>query len=674
MGSKWLASLIGYNGCQILLLVFLGSPLINLAQEIDRETLYNIKLADSLLNEDQDSTAKIYIDKIGKNKGQSLEAFMHYHKLLGDYYLSTSAYKESVASYEPLMKINSKDLDRDNSLKLARGINDYGISLMKIGEFDDAIRAHLKSQEIYDRYNEPQGGSYNYNNIAIIYTELKKIDSALFFHKKSLEYATLAMDTMGIGFNHLNMAVLHADNKEPIKALSHFQLGLKIFEQQGNERMINALKRRLGSYYARIKDYESALSHFKDVLAYYQKTNSNSGLGGTHIAIAEFFLSLDQLDTAKYHLDKALEYYEPTGYAHGLAKCHHQYGTYFLKLGMYEKSLESFEECLNITQGRYRGMSLGSLNGIAQVYFAQGKYKRAINAAERGLQESNYSASPGQLGTAYDILYKSHKALGNKTQALEFLEKYHEEKRKIFDDDQMMSMARIEYQNILERERQIQELEQQKRDLALQQQLERENWIKYSAITIAILLSFIALFAIRSYKIKQKSNTELIANNLELEEMREREKHLSEEAIAAKERELATMAMSTLEKNNLLAELHQKVSFLEKRMSDDLKPSIREMRKTISNSMSLDNSWDSFIHRFEDVHPRFFDRLKNENPNLTINDLKLSAYLKIGMSNKEIANVSHLTLGSVKSNINRLKKKLNLSAEDSVRDYVLRYA
>ena len=67
-------------------------------------------------------------------------------------------------------------------------------------------------------------------------------------------------------------------------------------------------------------------------------------------------------------------------------------------------------------------------------------------------------------------------------------------------------------------------------------------------------------------------------------------------------------------------------------------------------------------------------KLKEENPVLTAEDLKLSAYLKIGMSNKEIANVTHLTLGSVKSKINRLKKKLEMGPEDSLRDFMIKYA
>ena len=134
------------------------------------------------------------------------------------------------------------------------------------------------------------------------------------------------------------------------------------------------------------------------------------------------------------------------------------------------------------------------------------------------------------------------------------------------------------------------------------------------------------------------------------------------------------MAMATHEKNKVLRDLEQKVSFLEARMGDELKPSLKEMKKAISDSYSLDKSWDSFLHRFENVHPHFFDRLKEENPTLTVEDLKLSAYLKIGMTNKEIANVTHLTHGSVKSKINRLKKKLEMGPDDSVRDFMLKYA
>ena len=145
---------------------------------------------DSLLEEDQNEKAKSLIDSIQELVSTaSREEEVLYHKLRGDYFLSENLYQESANAYEPLLELSVKELGKDASLKYARAVNDLGIAYMKIGSYDEAIEAHLNSQVIYDHYDEPQGGSYNYNNIAIIYTKLKKIDSALFFHDKSLSYA-----------------------------------------------------------------------------------------------------------------------------------------------------------------------------------------------------------------------------------------------------------------------------------------------------------------------------------------------------------------------------------------------------------------------------------------------------------------------------------------------------
>ena len=667
-------SLINLRLLVFLLLVTFTTSLIGQGDS-DGEFFDVASLADSLLNSNEDSLAKIAVDKLGGlvDVNDQIQ-FSYYHKLLGDFYLGTSRYAKAVDAYEPLLPMLKAEFNKDFSLKLARAINDLGIAYMKVGSFDDAIEAHIQSQVIYDRYNEPQGGSYNYNNIAIIYTKLKKIDSALIYHQKSLEYAKLAGDTLGIGFNYMNMGILYLDNNDPLKALYHFQESLKVFEETGNERMVNAVNRRMGTFYGRINDYESALFKFSEVLAYFQKEKSDAGLGGVHVSLAEVLLELGRTDSAYYHIKKSIEYYEPTGYKNGISKAYHILGWYYKEKKMYSRSLDSYQYSLDLSEGRLLGMTMSTLNGMSEIYMKQNRFQDAVDATLRGLEVANYSASPGNMAEAYYNLSSAYKAIGNSEKALDYLEKHNLEKEKIFDDEQMFQMARTEYKNQLEREEAQRELEQQQRDLLVEQEIARERWMKYGALTFAILILFIAFFAYRGYVIKKAANSELAEKNERLKELRENEKRLSEETISSKERELATMAMASHEKNSVLNDLNQKISFLESRMDDDLKPSLKEMQKTISNSYSLDNSWDSFLHKFENVHPQFFDKLKDENPVLTAEDLKLSAYLKIGMSNKEIANVTHITLGSVKSKINRLKKKLEMGPDESLRDYMLKYA
>ncbi|MEO1253791.1 MAG: hypothetical protein AAFY41_02725 [Bacteroidota bacterium] len=347
----------------------------------------------------------------------------------------------------------------------------------------------------------------------------------------------------------------------------------------------------------------------------------------------------------------------------------------YLSEGLYDSAFYYISKALTVAKKCQNERDLASVYlDLGEYYSNVGSLKKAKEALIQGYKAAENNSIKPKMEELSRSLYEVNEKLGSYREAFEYLKIANELQNELFDKESTEQITRLEAEYEFEKEKQQLAVEQERRELDYQKELAQERLYTWAAVSLIVLIAIIALLSYRSYRIKLFANEQLREKNERLKELREREQKLSEEALSAKERELATMAMASLEKNNLLTELEQKVSFIEKRMDDDVKLSLREMRKTISSSIALDDSWDSFIHRFEDVHPQFFDRLKHENPNLTINDLKLSAYLKIGMSNKEIANVSHLTLGSVKSSINRLKKKLELGPSDSVRDYMLQYA
>ena len=65
--------------------------------------------------------------------------------------------------------------------------------------------------------------------------------------------------------------------------------------------------------------------------------------------------------------------------------------------------------------------------------------------------------------------------------------------------------------------------------------------------------------------------------------------------------------------------------------------------------------------------------MKTDYPQVTQNDLRLSAYIKVGMQNKEIAQITNVAPASVKKSINRLKKKLALSVDEDIRLFMMNY-
>ncbi|MEA3446274.1 MAG: LuxR C-terminal-related transcriptional regulator, partial [Bacteroidota bacterium] len=90
----------------------------------------------------------------------------------------------------------------------------------------------------------------------------------------------------------------------------------------------------------------------------------------------------------------------------------------------------------------------------------------------------------------------------------------------------------------------------------------------------------------------------------------------------------------------------------------------------IKDNIDSDNDWQQFKLHFEEVHIGFFDNLKTNYPGLTQNELKLCAYLRINLSSKEIAQMLHNTSDTINKSRYRLRKKLNLSNEDDLIEFI----
>lgn len=658
-----------------LVLCFVGSFNIS-AQITSPEELSEMEdmlsVIDSLLSEDMDSLARVSLDKLDPNDFQnSRKLLIRYHKYNGEYFLQTSKYAESVKAYEPLPEISSDNLDKKMTLELARAINDLGIVYFKVGSFEKAKNAHFQSLVLYDRFNDPQGGSYNYNNLALIYKERKQPDSAIYFHNKSLECAKLANDTLGVGFNLMNLAILFTDNKQFVKGLDHFHQSLDVFRELGNEGMMNAVRRRLGGYYMKIQDFESSKPLLLEVLKYYEKSKRANQIGVAHNRMAELYHRLHQYDSMLYHANAGLEALIPTNYAKGISSSYFLLGSYYAEVEDYQKARENLERSLKISDKR-SSEAISTWGLLASIDLKENNPSQALIHLNRSFEQIERGKNEGSFLHIYLTLSKAHKLLGNADKSLFYLEKHHSLKAKMLTDEKRWEIARIEYRNFLEREQAIQKADRERQEVEYAQNLRNQRLTTYAAVTVLIFVGIVALLYYRSYRIKRTANQFLEEKNSALKGLREKENQLANEKIASKERELATMAMATHEKNNILNDLKAKIDVIGSKTSTE--SDLKDIKRSINNSLSLDDSWDSFLHRFEDVHPQFFDQLKAKNQNLTINDLKLSAYLKIGMNNKEIANVTFLTLGSVKSQINRLKKKLQLGPEDNIRDFMLQSA
>lgn len=163
----------------------------------------------------------------------------------------------------------------------------------------------------------------------------------------------------------------------------------------------------------------------------------------------------------------------------------------------------------------------------------------------------------------------------------------------------------------------------------------------------------------------------LYRSHIKIQEQNKEIRSLMEREIGYKDRELLLETMHRLENSNFITHLGDRLIEIEKSCRDEhtLKEFLK-LKKTIENHLRTENNWENFTVHFEKVHPRFFSGLLEQFPEITANEQRLCAYIKIGLNNKEIAQILGVTIGTTKTNLNRLKKKLTLDAEESLREFI----
>ncbi|SHL22755.1 helix-turn-helix and ligand-binding sensor domain-containing protein [Flavobacterium xanthum] len=169
-------------------------------------------------------------------------------------------------------------------------------------------------------------------------------------------------------------------------------------------------------------------------------------------------------------------------------------------------------------------------------------------------------------------------------------------------------------------------------------------------------------------KLIEENNLLLEIKELENEQevMRVRNEQLSLD-VDTKNRELAVSTMSLNSKNELLAFIKEDL----KKTTDDGNRSIKSVISTINKNISEGDSWSVFKEAFDNADKDFLKKVKLAHPSLTPNDLRLCAYLRLNLSSKEVAPLLNISVRSVEIKRYRLRKKMELSHEQGLVEYIL---
>lgn len=138
------------------------------------------------------------------------------------------------------------------------------------------------------------------------------------------------------------------------------------------------------------------------------------------------------------------------------------------------------------------------------------------------------------------------------------------------------------------------------------------------------------------------------------------------EDIESKNREAALSTMNLVKKNELLQQIKEELL-----AARDPKKNIREVVSQIDRNIDEAETWELFRDAFENADRDFFKKIKERHPELTPNDLKLCAYLRLNLSSKEIAPMLNISPRSVEVKRYRLRKKMGLERETGLTEYIM---
>jgi DNA-binding CsgD family transcriptional regulator/uncharacterized protein YneF (UPF0154 family) len=193
-------------------------------------------------------------------------------------------------------------------------------------------------------------------------------------------------------------------------------------------------------------------------------------------------------------------------------------------------------------------------------------------------------------------------------------------------------------------------------------------WMKLIYMLIIIIAIFLA-----GYFQKKKAHRAHVNEQNRLKQKAIKEIQLLErknlmKEIQHKKKELTNSTAYVVQKNETIIFLRNELKRLEETSPNKVRT--KNVLRKSGEQLDSNNDWALFESQFKELNEDFFKKLSAAYPKLTTKNRKLCAYIKVGLTSKEIAPLLGITKRSVELQRYRLRKKLNLSNDISFDEFL----
>lgn len=451
-------------------------------------------------------------------------------------------------------------------------------------------------------------------------------DSALEFYIE----ADLYKDTNvaeAIAEYDMHMGAIYWSLRENRKAMNYAQSALSLYENLKDTVNIAVLLNLKGLIEIEQKNYVDATLLIDSALYLNRKINN---LDGAMDNLNNISLIPGDEDRKIGYLKEVIRNNEKDSLFWVLSENYNNLAAVYLNKGKLDLAKQSMQKANEMAKkSNSERLQIDNLELASQIAFSEGLYKEAYNFLHEKelLQESSLAKN-----------------------RLERIEEELEVKKK------------LKQQAIIERQTLI--LDQQKK--------EKRLTVTFVSVLFIITIIFIAFYYRRQLDIHRLEQEMTLKNKqlVEQELIRKKDEISSQqEQITMHNNELIDLIYYIKSKDKLVDKVQAMIKEVYKIATSETQNQLKMITVFIKQHRDKEKKINLFTDHLDTVESRFYEVLETKHPNLTKNEKVLAAYLRIGLSTKEIAFLIDSNPKTVNMARYRLRKNLNLETDDNLVDY-----
>lgn len=477
-----------------------------------------------------------------------------------------------------------------------------GKSYVRTSNYQKAIESTEKALELATELEMEKEIASVKGILSLIYYELGDYEKSTKLDFENLTYYEKTNDKKNIGLAFGNIGIDFINQNNYKKGLEYLNKSFDIAVRNNDlDGMAYQYNNIAGVYSEYYKDYRIALGYYRHALEINKKLGDKQQHGIYLMNIGNCLLKLNEKDSVLWYYQNANNTFKDLNNTYLIAECQSLISDYYLKMN---------------------NLPLGILYADS-----------ALKLGQRNDDKENIKAAAGILHKIYLIKKDTIKAY--KYAMIENIVK-----DSLQNIQNQKEVYKLEFQYNFEKNDKLVQIARQRKET-------------FMIVIILSLTSGLIIILLLFSRHRFKTKSVIL------------EKESIEKELEFKNKELTINFISLIKKNEMLAEISHKMTEIGKgAKKDETKDAINKISRELRNSAD-DKMLKEFTLRFQEIHSGFYEILLQKYPDLTQNELKLCAFLRLNMSSKDISELTGQRLLTIDQARFRLRKKLGISNSET---------